>query len=110
PQVLCALFLLQTARGQPAESTAREQLRQWLMANSNSIPQGAKEAISMAAASEGNDLASAILKIFGFGSEKQFKPIEATLQPLTTSMTPRNGAKISERDGSFQFLSSQLNV
>ncbi len=71
-----------------------DQLRQWILTNRRSmIPSGAEEAISSASES---DLASTILRIFGFGSEKKQTTPNNVVEPTTT---PKTGVKVSERDG-----------
>lgn len=67
-----------------------EELKQWILANRNSMPAGAEQAI--AAANTDGDLASTILRIFGLG--KQSPPPEPVEKPSGSS-----GVKIGERDG-----------
>uniref|UniRef100_A0A1I8ATG8 Lactamase_B domain-containing protein n=1 Tax=Steinernema glaseri TaxID=37863 RepID=A0A1I8ATG8_9BILA len=72
-----------------AEATS-EQLKQWIVANKKNLPSGAQEAFQTASES---DIASTILKIFGFGSSSP----STTTSPPTTTTTYR-GMKLSERN------------
>ncbi|KAE9554938.1 hypothetical protein FO519_001835 [Halicephalobus sp. NKZ332] len=69
-----------------------DQLREWIIANKNALPKSAQEALTSATES---DLASTILRMFGFGSEKI---TTTTLTVTTPTTTPRSGVKVSERD------------
>uniref|UniRef100_A0A914VW17 Uncharacterized protein n=1 Tax=Plectus sambesii TaxID=2011161 RepID=A0A914VW17_9BILA len=85
PILLFLGLLACAATGSPATS---DQLRQWILANRNSIPAGAEQAI--AAANTDGDLASTILRIFGLGKQVSPEPVEKP--------TGSNGIKIGERD------------
>jgi hypothetical protein len=75
-----------------ANPATSDQLKQWILANRNSMPAGAEQAI--AAANTDGDLASTILRIFGLGKQQ---PTESA-----TVAGPRNsGVKVGERDGEF---------
>uniref|UniRef100_A0A158R5B2 Lactamase_B domain-containing protein n=1 Tax=Syphacia muris TaxID=451379 RepID=A0A158R5B2_9BILA len=63
-----------------------EQLRQWIVANRRALPTAVEEP----------DLASTILRIFGFGSDKT--TVTTTVTPSSTAVASNNGVKASERD------------
>uniref|UniRef100_A0AC35GC97 Uncharacterized protein n=1 Tax=Panagrolaimus sp. PS1159 TaxID=55785 RepID=A0AC35GC97_9BILA len=69
-----------------------DQLREWIMANKNALPESAQKALTSATES---DLASTILRMFGFGSQKEKS---TTLLVTTPTTTPRVGVRVSERD------------
>ena len=63
------------------------------MANKAALPKSAQDALTSATES---DLASTILRMFGFGSQKEKTP--TTLVVSTPTTTPRIGVRVSERD------------
>ncbi|KAK0392984.1 hypothetical protein QR680_000006 [Steinernema hermaphroditum] len=71
-----------------AEATS-EQLRQWIVNNKKNFPTGAQEAFQSASES---DIASTILKMFGFG------PFASTTTAAPTTTSPNRAVKLSERN------------
>ena len=91
------LFLTVTGASTAAATT--EQLRQWIMANRKTVPTNIEETPSAVPGSS-SDLASTILRIFGFGPDKTTTTTTpATTVAITTQTVPRAGVKVSERDG-----------
>uniref|UniRef100_A0A914DRB1 Metallo-beta-lactamase domain-containing protein n=1 Tax=Acrobeloides nanus TaxID=290746 RepID=A0A914DRB1_9BILA len=74
-----------------------EQLRQWIQSNKNtiqSLPRSAQELVETASES---DLASTILRIFGFNLDRSSSPSSTTTATQSTT-TPKSGVPVSERD------------
>uniref|UniRef100_A0AC34QQ74 Metallo-beta-lactamase domain-containing protein n=1 Tax=Panagrolaimus sp. JU765 TaxID=591449 RepID=A0AC34QQ74_9BILA len=88
PLFLVAILLSFSSVG----AATTDQLREWIIANKNALPKSAQEALNSASES---DLASTILRMFGFGAEKS---TTTTLTVATPTTTPKSGVKVSERD------------
>uniref|UniRef100_A0A0R3RFF5 Lactamase_B domain-containing protein n=1 Tax=Elaeophora elaphi TaxID=1147741 RepID=A0A0R3RFF5_9BILA len=83
------------AYGQYSVAERAEHLRQWLEANRNSFPQPITDDL-ISSISGNNDIATTILKIFGFSSEPKVLETQFT---KTTNLpsTSRNGIKVADR-------------
>lgn len=75
-----------------------QQLRQWLMANQQAIPPYNADDI-LSSLGENSDLASTIMKIFGFGYDRTgISKLSKNGSPI---IAPKIGVKVSERDGKY---------
>ncbi|CAG9539388.1 unnamed protein product [Cercopithifilaria johnstoni] len=83
--------------GQYSITDKAERLRQWLEANRNSFPQPIADDL-ISSISGNNDIATTILKIFGFGSEPKILEAQFTRTTDLPPTTSRNGIKVADRE------------
>ncbi|KAL3994816.1 hypothetical protein ACH3XW_23265 [Acanthocheilonema viteae] len=92
---LLITFPLLSADGQYSVADKAERLRQWLEANRHSFPQPITDDL-ISSISGNNDIATTVLKVFGFGSEP--KVLEAQFARTTDlPTTSRSGVKVADR-------------